>query len=81
MPYQSIVDLPSTVSEHLPIHAQEIFPAAFNNAFDQYAGRPDRESAVLPRRLGGGETKVGRLATNGSRSDGDASGVGSRAIN
>jgi cation transport regulator len=35
MPYQSIVDLPPAVSEHLPIHAREIFLAAFNNAFDQ----------------------------------------------
>jgi cation transport regulator len=47
MPYRSIVDLPPGVSEHLPIHAQEIFLAAFNNAFDQYAGRPDRESAAF----------------------------------
>ena len=47
MPYQSIVDLPPAVSEHLPIHAREIFLAAFNNAFDQYAGRPDRKSAAF----------------------------------
>jgi cation transport regulator len=47
MPYRSIVDLPSAVSEHLPIHAQDISLAAFNNAFDQYAGRPDRESAAF----------------------------------
>ncbi len=58
MPYRSIVDLPPGVSEHLPIHAQEIFLAAFNNAFDEYAGRPDREFGRFPRRLGGGKAKI-----------------------
>jgi cation transport regulator len=47
MPYQSISDLPSSVSDHLPHHAQEIFLAAFNNAFDEYADRPDREPVAF----------------------------------
>ena len=41
MPYRSTVDLPPAVRERLPIHAQEIFLAAFNNAFEEYAGRAD----------------------------------------
>ena len=36
MPYASIADLPDPVREHLPIHAQEIFRAAFNNAWTEY---------------------------------------------
>ncbi len=47
MPYRSIADLPPGVSEPLPIHAREIFLAAFNNAFVQYADRPDREATAF----------------------------------
>ncbi len=36
MPYDKIQDLPQDVREHLPEHAQEIFRAAFNNAYDEY---------------------------------------------
>jgi cation transport regulator len=47
MPYRSIVDLPPAVRERLPVHAQEIFLGAFNNAFDEYAGRADREAVAF----------------------------------
>jgi cation transport regulator len=36
MPYQQTNDLPESVKEHLPKHAQEIFLAAFNSAKEQY---------------------------------------------
>ena len=36
MPYQKIDDLPESVTDHLPKHAQEIFLAAFNSANEQY---------------------------------------------
>ncbi len=36
MPYQSIMDLPPALKEHLPIHAQEIYLNAFNNAWEHY---------------------------------------------
>ncbi|BAT54737.1 ChaB family protein [Nostoc sp. NIES-3756] len=36
MPYKEIGDLPDSVREHLPKHAQEIFLAAFNNAEQEY---------------------------------------------
>ncbi len=35
MPYQKIEDLPESVKEHLPKHAQEIFRAAFNSATEE----------------------------------------------
>ncbi len=36
MPYSNIEDLPESVREHLPKHAQEIYRAAFNNAWEEY---------------------------------------------
>lgn len=36
MPYRTLEDLPESVREHLPRHAQEIYRAAFNSAWDQY---------------------------------------------
>ena len=37
MPYNTTDDLPANVKAHLPKHAQEIYLAAFNNAWDEYA--------------------------------------------
>lgn len=39
MPYASIRDLPESVRDHVPRHAQEIYLAAFNSAWDQYGRR------------------------------------------
>lgn len=36
MPYTSISDLPESVRGNIPHHAQEIYRAAFNSAWDQY---------------------------------------------
>ncbi len=36
MPYQDIHDLPDSVRDHLPKHAQEIYQSAFNSAWDEY---------------------------------------------
>jgi cation transport regulator len=36
MPYKLLSELPSQVQEHLPRHAQEIYRAAFNNAWEEY---------------------------------------------
>ena len=38
MPYGVIDDLPPSV-RNLPVHAQEIFRAAFNSAWASYTGR------------------------------------------
>lgn len=43
IPYTYISDLPASVRSHLPTHAQEIYLAAFNNAWEEYASRDDRE--------------------------------------
>jgi cation transport regulator len=46
MPYQTNSDLPSSVRDHLPEHAQAIFRAAFNAAFAAHASDPRREEAA-----------------------------------
>lgn len=36
MPYETLTDLPDSVRDNLPKHAQEIYQAAFNSAWEQY---------------------------------------------
>ena len=42
MPYENLTQLPDSVKDHLPRHAQEIYLAAFNTAWDQYKSPGDR---------------------------------------
>ncbi len=42
MVYKKISDLPDSVRNNLDKHAQEIYQAAFNNAWDEYADPADR---------------------------------------
>jgi len=37
MPYQINQELPDSVKDNLPDHAQDIYRAAFNHAFQEYA--------------------------------------------
>jgi cation transport regulator len=43
MPYETNADLPDTVKRHLPDHAQDIYRAAFNNAYADHTGEAGRE--------------------------------------
>jgi len=43
MPYASNADLPASVRHHLPEHAQDIYRATFNHAFDAHAGDPRQD--------------------------------------
>lgn len=43
MPYKTIGDLPESVRDNVPTHAQEIYRAAFNSAWDEYADSKDRQ--------------------------------------
>lgn len=36
MPYKSVDELPDSVKDNLPKHAQEIYMEAFNSAWEQY---------------------------------------------
>ncbi len=42
MPYDTLGDLPERVRNVLPKHAQEIYRAAFNHAWDAYQNPVDR---------------------------------------
>ncbi len=42
MPYNKISELPDPVKNALPKHAQEIYMAAFNNAWDKYKDPDER---------------------------------------
>jgi cation transport regulator len=49
MPYENLGDLPPAI-RRLPYHAQEIFRAAFNAAWQSYADRgPDAREAIAHR--------------------------------
>ena len=43
MPYERLSDLPASVKDNLPKHAQEIYQAAYNNAWDEYADPDERQ--------------------------------------
>jgi len=43
MPYGNNLDLPASVRNHLPEHAQDIYREAFNHAYAAHAGESDRE--------------------------------------
>lgn len=44
MPYASLSDLPNSVTNNLPEHAQEIYKEAFNSAYDKYKDATHRKS-------------------------------------
>jgi cation transport regulator len=46
MPYKNLSDLPEKVRENLPKHAQEIYRAAFDNAWDEYERDEERAHKV-----------------------------------
>jgi cation transport regulator len=47
MPYASNEDLPPSVRAYLPPHAQDIFRAAFNSAYDEHRGDPRQEEIAF----------------------------------
>jgi cation transport regulator len=46
MPYVTAEDLPPSLRRHLPPHAQEIYRAALNAAWSEYADHPEREGVA-----------------------------------
>lgn len=45
MPYKTTDELPASVRDHLPAHAQHIFMEAFNSAWDEYAAADKRRGS------------------------------------
>jgi cation transport regulator len=46
MPYETNSDLPPSVQNHLPEHAQSIYREAFNHAYASHEGDPRQEEAA-----------------------------------
>lgn len=46
MPYKNMQDLPESVRDNLPKHAQEIYLEAFNSAWDQYDQPEERRDGA-----------------------------------
>lgn len=46
MPYPRRTDLPDSVKDNLPEHAQDIYKEAFNSAWDQYDHDEERAHRV-----------------------------------
>jgi len=46
MPYSRRSDLPESVKDHLPPHAQVIYKEAFNGAYDEYGKDESRAHSV-----------------------------------
>lgn len=45
MPYKTDSDLPTSVRDALPKHAQDIYRAAFNSAWDEYSDASKRRGS------------------------------------
>jgi cation transport regulator len=46
MPYKSVGELPESVRDNLPKHAQEIYQEAFNSAWEQYDEPEERRGGA-----------------------------------
>ena len=46
MPYDNVNDLPASVRDNLPMHAREVYLAAFNNAWEEYKNAEDRKGSA-----------------------------------
>jgi cation transport regulator len=46
MPYKKLSDLPDNVTDNVPKHAQEIYQAAYNSAWEQYDHDEERAHRV-----------------------------------
>jgi cation transport regulator len=46
MPYKNRSDLPDSVKDNLPAHAQDIYKDAYNSAWDEYGKDEERAHRV-----------------------------------
>ena len=51
MPFRSNDDLPPALRRHLPEHAQDIFRAAFNSAWESYGARDPLHREEIAHRV------------------------------
>lgn len=46
MPYKTKADLPDSVKDNIPAHAQDIYKEAYNSAWDEYKHDEERAHRV-----------------------------------
>ena len=63
MPYATNHDLPTSVRNHLPPHAQDVFREAFNHAFAAHMGEQNPEQRAF--RIAWAAVKRGYVKANG----------------
>ena len=51
MPYSSVAELPTGVKSSLPKHAQDIYKAAFNSAWDDHPEASREEKEQIAHRI------------------------------
>lgn len=70
MPYEELTDLPDSVRDNLPKHAQEIYRAAYNSAEEQYdeedrrhrvPGAPSSKSTRRTKKVSGSRRRIKTL--------------------
>lgn len=49
MPYRTNADLPSSIRQHLPAHAHDIFRSAYNSAWEHYKCERNRREEIAHR--------------------------------
>lgn len=59
MPYRTEAELPPSVRDHLPPHAQHIFLRAFNHAWDEYGADEARAFRIAWAAVKRAYVKVG----------------------
>jgi cation transport regulator len=68
MPYRKIADLPTSVRDNLPKHAQEIYLKAYNSAWDEYdepkERRGDESREETAHKVAWGAVKKGGYEKN-----------------
>ena len=71
MPYSSLKELPKSVREHLPKHAQVIYKEAFNHAWEEYADASKRRNHGASRETVSHKVAWAAVKSKYEKSDGD----------
>jgi cation transport regulator len=74
MPYRMNEDLPPSVRDHLPPHAQDIYREAFNHAWTRYGGDEATPHRIAWAAVKRGYRKAGNDWVRRDRSPGRAEG-------
>jgi cation transport regulator len=77
MPYKTLSALPESIRQHLPKHTQEIYLAAFNNAWEEYRDPGQRRGKASREEVA---HKVAWLPSNSNTKRKQTSGNGKSGV-